>query len=263
MQYRNHRAGYTDRNGIGKIGGKSTGISLFLHMLGISFLLISPGKKQMSKNDIFTVHIIDIPVMPAPQVISSPSEKLPVEQPQIEKKATKEKHPAGEKEKMIEKQEPVRKEIPAFSAEKFRESLLAKTGITTGITTQKSTSPKTIESVKEPVKIEKIEGKTIETTGINISSLMIIPDWYLSLIHKKIKENWKTDNIIGQKAAIVSFRLYKDGRIENISLEKSSGNTRFDKSVLNAVISTKQIPPFPQEITHTYLDIIIEFKTEG
>ncbi|MCM8830156.1 MAG: TonB family protein [Candidatus Omnitrophica bacterium] len=239
-----------------KISKKSTGISLLLHMVGISFLLISPMKKQTSKNDVFTVHIIDIPVIPVPQVISPPSEKLPVEPHlKIEKKVLQEKYPAT-KEKTIEKQEPVQKEIPTFSAEKFRESLLAKTEITN------KKSPKTIES-KEPVKIEKIERETIETAEINISSLMSIPDWYLSTLHKKIKENWKTDNIIGQRIAIVSFRVYRDGRIENISLEKSSGNTRFDRSVMEAVISTKQVPPFPAEITHNYLDIIIDFKTEG
>ncbi|MCM8762091.1 MAG: TonB family protein [Candidatus Omnitrophica bacterium] len=256
MQYRNNRASYTGRNGTSKIGRKSTGISLFLHMVGISFLLISTIKRQISKNDVFTVYIIDIPVIPAPQVISPPSEKLPVEpQLKIQKKEPKEKHTAA-KEQTIEKQEPIQKEIPAFSAEKFRESLLAKTEITN------KKSPKTIES-KEPVKIEKIERETIETPEINISSLMSIPDWYLSNIHKKIKENWKTDNIIGQRTAIISFRIYRDGRIENISLEKSSGNTRFDRSVMEAVISTKQVQPFPAEITHNYLDIIIDFKTEG
>jgi len=117
------------------------------------------------------------------------------------------------------------------------------------------------EKIKEkyPVKIEKADR---EMTEISISSLMSIPDWYLSSIHKKIKENWRIDNIFGERTAIVSFRVYRDGRIEDISLEKSSGDTRFDRSVLEAVISTRQAPPFPAEITHNYLDIIIDFKTD-
>lgn len=256
MQYRDNRTGYTGGNAIGK---KSTGISFLIHMVGISFLLISPMKKQINKNEIFTVHIIDIPVIPAPEVVSPPSEKLPVEPPKIEKKVNKEK-PVVKEEKVIEKQETVRKEIPTFSAEKFKESLIAKTNIPKDTESTQPSSKTSIQKTPEPVRIEKIER---EITEINISSLMSIPDWYLSIIHKKIKENWRTDNIIGERTAIVSFRVYRDGRIENIALEKSSGNTRFDRSVLEAVISTKYVQPFPEEITYNYLDIIIDFKTEG
>ncbi|HOL22272.1 MAG TPA: TonB family protein [bacterium] len=252
MQYREYRTGDTDRTSIEK---KSTGISFFIHMVGISFLLISPVKKQINKNDVFTVHIVDIPVIPAPQVVSPPLEKPAVEPPPgIEKKGQKEKL-STVKEKPIKTQETTqKKEIPTFSAEKFRESLIAKAGVS------QTPDKASLQKPPEPVKIEKIEREVPEIT---ISSLMSIPDWYLSTIHKKIKENWRTDNIIGERTAIVSFRVYRDGRIENISLEKSSGNTRFDRSVLEAVISTKQVPPFPVEITYNYLDIIIDFKTEG
>ncbi|MCX8082193.1 MAG: TonB family protein [bacterium] len=254
MQYRDHRTGYSGRNGIERIGKRSTEISLFIHMVGISFLLISPMKKQIATKEIFTVHIIDIPV---PEIVSSPSlEKLPVKQQlKTEQKTSKEK-PVIKEEKTIEKQQIPQKEIPVFSAEKFKESLIAKTGIS-----QPSTPDKTsIQKMPESVNVEKIESATTE---INISSLMSIPDWYLSTIHKKIKENWRTDNIIGERNAFVSFRVYRDGRIENIALEKSSGNTRFDRSVMEAVLSTRQVSPFPAEIPHNYLDIVIEFKTEG
>jgi len=260
MQYRNHRAGYTGGSAIEK---KSTGISLFIHIAGISFLLISPVKKQSITPEIFTVHIIDIPTMPTPQVVSPPlePEKPPFEKPKIEKKVKDENIPAV-KQKTIGPQEAPRKEIPTFSAEKFRESLIAKTNIL-----QLSENKAQLSENKVPIqKIQEypgIEKANREMPTISISSLMSIPDWYLSSIHKKIKENWKTDNILGERTAIVSFRVYRDGRIENISLEKSSGNTRFDRSVIEAVISTKQVSPFPAEITHNYLDIIIDFKTEG
>jgi len=231
-------------------------------MVGISLLFISPMQKQTTTNEIFTVHIIDIPKIPAPQVVSTPLEKpskLPTEpMPKTERRTEKEKDTAV-KGKMIEKQETVQKEVPTFSAEKFRESLIAKTEIPPSV--EKPSARKTTETAS--VKVEKIERGPTDITEINISSLMSIPDYYLSSLHKKIKENWKTDNIIGERTAIVSFRIYRDGRIENISLEKSSGNTRFDRSVLEAVIATKQVPPFPAEITHNYLDIIIDFKTEG
>jgi len=253
MQYRNIRTGYTGRSSIEK---RSTGISLFIHIAGISFLLISPVKKQAITPEIFTVHIIDIPALSTPQVVSPPAEpeKPTVEKPKIEKRGKDESIPAT-KQKNIEPQEPPRKEIPTFSAAKFRESLIAKTNIPQ--TLENKTS---IQKIQEYPKIEKADREMAE---ISISSLMSIPDWYLSSIHKKIKENWRIDNILGERTAIVSFRVYRDGRIENISLEKSSGNTRFDRSVLEAVISTRQAPPFPAEITHNYLDIIIDFKTEG
>lgn len=253
MQYRKSRTCNTGGNGIEKISKKSTGISLILHIAGVSFLFVSPLQKQTSTKEIFTVHIIDIPKISAPSSTVPAPEKLPAEPV---KKPERETEKKIQKEKTIK--EPPARETPSFSAEKFKESLIAKAGIS------RPTDRKTIEKrdtlIPDSVKIEKIERELPEIT---ISSLMSIPDWYLSTIHSRIKENWKTDNIIGERTAIVSFRVYRDGRIENIALEKSSGNTRFDRSVLEAVISTKKLPPFPVEITYNYLDVIIDFKMEG
>lgn len=255
MQYRDNRSGYASGDGLDKISKRSTRISFFIHIIGISFLFISPMRKQINKDSFFTVQIIDIPAFPAPQVISQPLEQIPAELPKAVKETPPKDIPADVKEDATTNQRAVQREIPAFSAEKYRETLIAKT---TNSSSEKPAASK--QSEKPVVNIDKIERIPAQ---INISSLMSIPDWYLSSIHKTIKENWRTDNIIGQRTAIISFRIHRNGKIENVALERSSGNTRFDKSVLEAVISTRDVPSFPVEITHNYLDIIIDFKTEG
>jgi TonB family protein len=241
MQNRRDRTSDTNR-----IKGKSLSISFFIHCVGIIVLFTSPWDRTSATTyEVFTVQVIDIPEMEIPKEFL----------PKIEKQETipivprKVKHSVKPGTSSAER-------TPAFSAEKFREKLSAKIEVS-----QQKEADNNKNYEKNPVKIEKIESPPTE---VNITSLnLTVPQWYISLVQSRIKKNWETYNILGSRSTTVSFRIFRDGRIDNIALEKSSGNSRFDRSVINAVKETKNLPHFPVEIPEAHLDIVIDFKTEG
>lgn len=257
MQNRSDRTGDTVRNRIRK---KSLSISFLMHSVGIFFLFFSPWNRASKITyEIFPIQVIDIseleiPREPRIQVPPEQEEAIPAEQ---EKIGSAIKMKQGEKTDRMSI--PQTSKTPTFSAEKFRETISTRLG-TTNYETARRDSTDTGTMRTAPVRVEKIEGSSTE---VNISSLnLTVPQWYILTIQKKIKENWKTYNILGSRITTVSFRLYRDGRIDNIILEKSSGNINFDKSVVDAVRATQDLPHFPEEIPDAYLDIVIDFKTE-
>ncbi len=48
--------------------------------------------------------------------------------------------------------------------------------------------------------------------------------------------------------AVVSFKIKRDGNIEQLKLESSSGNKFFDRSVMNAISKAAPLPRPPYEI---------------
>lgn len=248
MQNRRDRTGDTD--GIRK---KSLSISFLIHCTGIFVLFASPWNRHSATTyEIFSIQVIDIPKMEIPKEPPAPAEKPQPQKPVVREEVKPALKPEAPAEKPVTRPAP---KIPDFSAEKFRETLSAKI--------EKPRQERTVQKTPEtaPVKIEKIESSIAE---VNIAPLnLTVPQWYILLVQSRIKENWRTYNILGMRTTTVSFRIYRNGRIENVILEKSSGNTGFDRSVIDAVRATKELPHFPQEISDAHLDIVIEFKTEG
>ncbi len=248
MQNRSDRTGDADR-----IRRRSLGISFFMHCAGLLVLFASPGNKNSKTPiEILPVRLIDIPEMEIPKQPPVQEETIQPEKNISKSNTRTEVKPAVKAEK------PDRystRKVPEFSAEKFRDKLISKL--------EKPEHENQIykPSAPAPVKVEKIENSITE---VNVSRLnLTIPQWYISLVQSRIKENWRVPNMFGGRTTTVSFRIYNDGRIENIALERSSGNTGFDKTVINAVRSTKNLPHFPQEISESQLDVVIDFKTEG
>lgn len=233
MQNRESWSGYES-----KVRKKSFFLSLTIHFIGITFLTVSSININ-HKNEVFVVQLLNIPSVPEVK------EKV-LEKPKVDKKKIKSK--VENKEKI--KQE----EIPSFNIDKYRNKLLSK------IEVESSKLAK-----NEKVNIGKINIPSLHSTSLslkNVKFLTDIPSWYISLLKSRIEENWKFKNIIGELSALISFRIYRSGKITNLKIEKSSGYSPFDRSAILAVKSTKDIPPFPEEIKQSYLDVMIEFKKE-
>ncbi len=233
MQNRESWTGYES-----KVRKKSFFLSLTIHFIGITFLTVSSININ-HKNEVFVVQLLNIPSVPEVK------EKV-LEKPKVDKKKIKNK--VENKEKI--KQE----EIPSFNIDKYRNKLLSKIEIE---------SSKLAKN--EKVNIGKINIPSLHSTSLslkNVKFLTDIPSWYISLLKSRIEENWKFKNIIGELSALISFRIYRSGKITNLKIEKSSGYSPFDRSAVLAVKSTKDIPPFPEEIKQSYLDVMIEFKKE-
>lgn len=83
--------------------------------------------------------------------------------------------------------------------------------------------------------------------GIDASS-----NYYIQNLVAQIARRWRPPGSIrydrGAQPVIVYFKIQKDGRITNISVETSSGRKDLDMSAERAVMETKSIPPLPPNL---------------
>jgi len=56
---------------------------------------------------------------------------------------------------------------------------------------------------------------------------------YISYINKAVSRNWKPPG--GHGRVVISFTVEADGSVKNVKVSRSSGNSAYDKSALNAV----------------------------
>jgi colicin import membrane protein len=76
-----------------------------------------------------------------------------------------------------------------------------------------------------------------------------VSDSYYSTITKEIWEHWDWPGIGGKEIeAIVAIRILRDGTALVQKMEKSSGNTLFDRSVLKALAKASPLTPPPHEM---------------
>ena len=89
---------------------------------------------------------------------------------------------------------------------------------------------------------------------------------YFSVVRNKVMQDWVIpENLIEDVyslEAIVTFTIYKDGRISDVQLEESSGNRYFDESVLRAIRKAAPFPPFPPSIKKGSIELGIRFRPE-
>jgi len=75
-------------------------------------------------------------------------------------------------------------------------------------------------------------------------------DEYYAKIMKEIWQQWRWNQSLGRKdlEAVVSIKILKDGTAVMQRIEKSSGNSQFDRSALRALTLASPLTPPPYEI---------------
>lgn len=131
-------------------------------------------------------------------------------------------------------------------------------------------SPVKIREEKKPeIKPEspKNEGKeAAEPQGpkVSVSGEAFPSNYYLDMLRKRIQENWKPpfqESGGAPMSAIVAFRIQKNGMIDQVELEKSTGRFMFDQAARRAVFDAGKMPPLPPEFTGGQITIHVEFET--
>jgi len=230
MQNKYDWSGYTSQ-----IRKKSFTITFLIHLIAISSLLFLSSKKTSLSDEIFIVQMVEIPPLKISRRVLKMEKKIPE----------------------IKKRDVIREkefEMPSFSIEEYKKRLERK--INLSMEKSKVTKIKNV-----PIKIPEIKSTSLDIKNLEFS--LTIPQWYILMVKSEIRKNWILKENFTGLSAIVSFRVTREGKIENIALEKSSGFSSFDNSVIEAVKLTKRLPSFPEEIKEKYLEIVIEFKTEG
>ncbi|MGB9677854.1 MAG: energy transducer TonB [Candidatus Ratteibacteria bacterium] len=244
MQYKYDWACYTDR--IKKI---SLSISFLFHITAFFLIFVSfPNQKNKKlEKEVFIVKLVNIPQIEIPNI---------TEENKIKNKGKTTlplKNGKSEKKKEI---------LETFSSDEYKKKLFSKISEKGSMSNYKTSSDGLNIKIPE-IKSVKINPPVFQSDFYTTSFTHEIPSWYINLIKKKIEENWLLKEYLLNMSAIVSFRIYRNGKVENIIIEKSSGNRNFDNSIVDAIKSVKVWPEFPENIKDKYLDIIIEFKTEG
>lgn len=101
--------------------------------------------------------------------------------------------------------------------------------------------------------------------GLVTEGLAFPHTWYLQIIERKANENWTTHGIIisGKKAdPVVRFNILKNGKVDGLELERSSGNTALDESALAAITRASPFPQLPPDYESGHLTVHFSFTYE-
>jgi TonB family protein len=88
--------------------------------------------------------------------------------------------------------------------------------------------------------------------------------YYIDAVKNKISSSWYnslvTPGLRGKFVAIVYFKIFRNGRITDLRLEKMSGNDSLDLSALRAIENAAPFPPLPATFAYRYLGVHFEFE---
>ncbi len=88
---------------------------------------------------------------------------------------------------------------------------------------------------------------------------------YLQIMENKISGQWTPPPISMQgegAGAIIQFNVRKDGRIESVEIEKSSGNKFFDLAAMRAISQAHPLPPLPEDLNEERLTVHFSFTVQ-
>lgn len=68
---------------------------------------------------------------------------------------------------------------------------------------------------------------------------------YIDRMVTLIGSRWFRPQVAGDAITQIYFLIDRDGRVRDAKIEKSSGNTTFDRAALRAVIEASPLPPLP------------------
>ncbi len=90
--------------------------------------------------------------------------------------------------------------------------------------------------------------------------------YYIQTLRNKISSSWYSalvsPGLKGKHAAIVYFRILRNGKVSDLRLETRSGNESLDLSALRAIKEASPFPPLPNDFVGGYLGVHFEFEWE-
>jgi protein TonB len=83
--------------------------------------------------------------------------------------------------------------------------------------------------------------------------------WYVEAVQRRVSGNWLQASVDPgiqfAPRAVVEFQIMRDGKISNIQITKSSGNSSVDTSIVRAVQGSSQVQPLPNEYSGRYVNV--------
>jgi protein TonB len=127
------------------------------------------------------------------------------------------------------------------------------------------TTPKPAEAPPSPVAANVPEASQGQRTGspqgagpVTVTASDFPFAWYLRIVQNKITAGWSQWAQPGRQPIAV-FTIERDGRVSNVTIDKTSGNSYYDQKALRAINDAVPFPPLPPEWTKPGLTIKLGF----
>ncbi|MDP8237257.1 MAG: TonB family protein [Candidatus Erginobacter occultus] len=125
--------------------------------------------------------------------------------------------------------------------------------------------PKTDLKKRLRERLDRVETAAPRAPAVTASREDRFPySWYSDLVQARMYNLWKRPprTAVGREiaTAVVSFRVFRDGHIENIRLQEASGSQVMDDSALQAARAADPLPPLPPDFKGPHEDFLILFE---
>ena len=228
-------------------------LSVLLHALMLSIFLLTPSlpSKKWTFGPVYSVDLVDYNAVFSSSQNAPPAVAVAKEltTPQIKDRSTA-----------------IRKTDENRSISILKQPSLAKTD-----TTDNARREQAIEALKKRLAAapdNAASGKT--PAAVNSSTHAPSGDAatkanaYYARIWSRIKSQWALPRgILPQHRleAVLNVAIQRDGTVSSVSFEKGSGNAYFDQSAVRAVRKASPLPPLPEWIRETQLEVGLRFRS--
>ncbi len=241
-------------------------ISFFVHAIAFSYFFeIAPLiKKRKEKKNVYYVDMVNFGgggrfPKTSRKTVKKTSPQKPSSMKELEKASEKtKKKPEMTYSKPVKKIKKVKKTRKYAKRKKFIRK------------PKKSELKKAFETVKKTINEygeDKGSGDVVgfglgDSQGGVLGSFPFL--YYIEIVRNRISSNWITGSFEGRlpegTLVIISFKILRSGRIENVKIEKSSGIRAYDLSSIRAIYNSSPFPPLPSSYSGDYLLLVIQFK---
>lgn len=83
--------------------------------------------------------------------------------------------------------------------------------------------------------------------------------YYVQQMLARISEHWQRVPVRGEAVVVIRFTIFKDGRIEDVSVEQSSGLAMLDRAAQRAVMLADPLPMLPSSYPRDRVGVHLQF----
>jgi protein TonB len=84
--------------------------------------------------------------------------------------------------------------------------------------------------------------------------------YYAQQMLARINQHWQRIPVRGQATAVIRFTIFKDGRVDEVKVEQSSGLAMLDRAAERAVLLADPLPPLPNSYPRDRVGVHLQFN---
>lgn len=84
--------------------------------------------------------------------------------------------------------------------------------------------------------------------------------YYVQQMLTRINQHWQRVPVRGQAIAVIRFTIFKDGHVDQVQVEESSGLAMLDRAAQRAVVLSDPLPPLPNSYPRDRVGVHLQFN---